>query len=265
MTINNSHITNNEQLFVGEFPRKLFSSERKFLDWLLPESISEYALCRTKLDEFFVLAEGRRGKGNLVLGKFENDIADNSSPLADVFAYGVIETSVGNISCTIREEVGNQIDVEITNLNRDEVIVDFEEARRWSYSTWNENDVCPQCLKSPRIIFMKTTANENVVLAICSIDKRLWIYEEATQLKRIIPVTNFYNELMFHKKIRDAKIAFDTKRLFTELNSFSDEDLSFAFLTYNKVHKKVDVLEIVPTKTEKKISLKEKLKRIIHI
>ncbi|MBS4027798.1 MAG: hypothetical protein KGZ58_04085 [Ignavibacteriales bacterium] len=255
---NDSRFTNNESLFVGEFPRKLFQSEKDFLNWILPEQISVYNSYRKKLDEYFVLAEGRRGRGNLVIGKNENDIADITSPLADVFAYGVIETSIGNIACTIREEIAEQFDIEIMNLNRDEVLADFEEARRWTYSNWNVGEVCPQCLKSVRMISMKTKANENIVLAICANDKRLWICEEATQRKRTIPVTNFYNELMFHKKIRDAKIALDSKRLFTELNLFTDEDLSFAFQTYNKIHKKVDVSEI-EVKPKEKISLLKKI------
>jgi len=272
MMINDSQIAIKEKLFEENFPRKLYSVEKYFLDWLLPKEISAYNSYQEKLGEYFALAEGRRGKGNLVLGKNENDVADVTSPLADVFAYGVIETSIGNIACTIREEVGEQIDIEIMNLNRDEVVPEFEEARRWSYSLWNVGNVCPQCLQTPRTISLSTNkftrlggqANElmnQLTLAICSTDKRLWIRDEETNIKRIIPVTNFYNELMFYKKIRDAKTAFDSKRLFTELNSFSDEDLIFAFLHYNKIHRKVDNVEIVPV-VAKKISFVDKVKKI---
>jgi len=109
LAINDSQITNNEILFAENFPRRLNASERKFLDWLLPKEISAYNSYRNKLENYFVLTEGRRGKGNLVIGKNENDVADISSPLADVFAYGVIETSIGNIACTIREEVANRL------------------------------------------------------------------------------------------------------------------------------------------------------------
>jgi len=46
------------------------------------------------------------------------------------------------------------------NLNRDEVLSDFEEARRWTYSFWNANDVCPQCLKMPRTVSISSTTNK---------------------------------------------------------------------------------------------------------
>jgi hypothetical protein len=256
-----SRFTNHDSLFSGEFPRKLFQNEKDFLRWMLPKEISVYDSYRKKLDEYFVLSEGRRGKGNLVIGKKENDVADISSPLVDVFAYGVIETSIGNIACTIREEIAEQIDIEIMNLNRDEVLSEFEEARRWTYSMWKANDVCPQCLKSPRAISFNEQTNKRILLAICVHDKRLWIYDEQTQHKKLIPVTNFYNELMFLKNIRDGKIAFDSKRLFTELHSFSDEDLLQAFFRYNKIHKKVDVAGM-EVKERKKDSF---LKNFFHL
>ena len=44
---------------------------------------------------------------------------------------------------------------------------------------------------------------------------------------------------MLHKNIRDPKIALDSKRLFSELSSYTDDDLTYAFLTYNRLRTKV--------------------------
>jgi hypothetical protein len=55
-----------------------------------------------------VLGEGRRGKGNFVLG-FEGDKADITSPLPPVVAFGMIETPKGSVSITVRQYVGKQI------------------------------------------------------------------------------------------------------------------------------------------------------------
>ena len=52
-----------EKLFEENFPRKLYSVEKYFLDWLLPKEISAYNSYQEKLGEYFALAEGRRGKG----------------------------------------------------------------------------------------------------------------------------------------------------------------------------------------------------------
>ena len=57
----------------------------------------------------------------------------------------------------------------------------------------------------------------------------------------MIPVTNFYNELMLHKNIRDPKVALNTKLMFTDLSNFSDSDLTYAFLTYNTIKTKVQM------------------------
>ena len=80
---------------------------------------------------------------------------------------------------------------------------------------------------------------EHFVLAICREDRRLWVHESSTQVNHLIPVTNFYNELMLHKNIRDPKIALDAKKLFMDLGDYSDGDLTYAFLTYNKIKSKV--------------------------
>ena len=65
--------------------------------------------------------------------------------LAPVFAYGAIETNFGIISISVRELRDDQISVEIVNQRSDTVPPEFEEARRWTYSTWSPEMACPKC------------------------------------------------------------------------------------------------------------------------
>jgi hypothetical protein len=56
-----------------------------------------------------------------------------------------------------------------------------------------------------------------------------------------IPVTNFHNELMVQKQIRDPGRALAPGLLFDELSTTTDADLRAAFVAYNIARKRVDV------------------------
>jgi hypothetical protein len=84
------------------------------------------------------------------------------------------------------------------------------------------------------------------------------VHDPETQVNHPIPVTNFYNELMLHKNVRDAKVALDSNRLFTELSKYTDADLTYAFLTYNKLKTKVEVRgALVAERKERKTFVKK--------
>lgn len=184
-----------------------------------------------------VLGEGRRGKGNLVLG-FEGDIPDNTSPLAAVVAYGVIETTRESYSITVREYVGKQIDVEIVSGTQQELPDHYEEKRRWTYSEWKPGQLSPATNASVREI----TVDENTILSIARHEKRLWVYSRTSGVVLLIPITNYYNELMLLKNIRDPKVALKSGLLFMNLESYTDADLAAAFHAYNKLRPKVQLL-----------------------
>jgi hypothetical protein len=69
---------------------------------------------------------------------------------------------------------------------------------------------------------------------IASESKRIWLHERETGINFIIPVTNYFNELMRYKNIRDPKIALNPSSLFLNLNSYSNSDLSNALINYDK-------------------------------
>lgn len=222
------------------YPRKLSEREQELLFWLLPVHRPGYRDYRDLLEELVVIGEGRRGRGNLVLGR-PGDIPDRDTPLAPVFAFGVAEGDEQNILVTIREEREGQVEVEIVGSRSDEMPVQFAEKRRWSYSYWSPGEAGPSSGRAVREVKMKGKEGLALVLAISVQEKRLWIHDAKSQVNCLIPVTNYYNELMMLKGIRDPNLALDSLNLFSHLSEFSDEDLLRAFLSYNRLKKKVDV------------------------
>jgi hypothetical protein len=225
-----------------QFPRPLLVREREWIEWVLPADRPGYRAYRDLIGGMLVLGEGRRGEGELILGH-PGTAPDFSSPLAPLFAYGAIDTSGGIVSISLREMMDGQISIEIVGHGTGEIPSQLEERARWTYSLWNPGDACPQCGQGLREVPMHSTAPEagRLVLALCATDRRLWVYDPTTGVNRLIPVTNFYNELMLHKNIREPEIALNSRRLFTDLPRFSDSDLAYAFLTYNKIRTKVHV------------------------
>lgn len=245
------------------FPRPLSGREREWIEWVLPKGRPEYERHLDRVNSMVVIGEGRRGKGEIILGR-SGTSPDFSAPLAPVLAYGAIETNQGTISLTLREMFDDQISIEIVSHRAEEIPANFEEVRRWTYSTWTPGEKCPQCLKAVREIPMHTVdvSHELLVLAICPTDRRLWVYDSTLKVNRLIPVTNYYNELMLHKNIRDPQIALDSQRLFTHLSEYSDSDLTYAFLTYNKIKTKVHVGGSIAADREVRPTLRDTLGRI---
>jgi len=222
------------------YPRHLSSQEREWIAWILPTDRPGYKGYRAIVEQMSVIGEGRRGKGEIILGQ-EGSIVDLTVPLAPVFAYGAIETNFGTISITLREMVSDQISLESVCQRREEIPEEFEESRRWTYSSWSPGQHCPQCKEKVREVWMQTEEHrqKQYVLSVCLKDRRLWVYDAISQVNKLIPVTNYYNELMLHKNIRDPKVALDAKRLFLDMAMYSDVDLARAFVTYNTIKSKV--------------------------
>ena len=216
------------------YPRPLTKQEAEWIAWILPNDSSGYREWHNLIRSMSVIGEGRRGEGEIILSK-EPGIPDFGPPLPPVLAYGMIENDFGSISITLREPFDGQVSLEIVSHAGRTIPDRSVERRRWTYSTWFPGQSCPQCSSSVREIPMITGDAQEFVLAVCSRDRRIWVYEKQTGINKLIPVTNFYNELMLHKNIRDPKIALDHKRLFSDLGSYSNADLKYAFSTYNTI------------------------------
>ncbi len=245
----------------GEFPRELRPVEKELLLWLLPQDRRGYAGYRDLLRQWKVVAQGRRGKGNYIMAPPE-ETPDNESPLPAVVAYGVVETGEGELSVTLRERLGNQIEFEIAFLGRGEFAELASERRRWTFSQWLPGTPCPRCHRPAREVTMRTKEDRSVVLAICAADRRLWVYDSDTGMNRPVPVTNFYNELMLHMNVRDPKIVLDSQRLFQDLRGFSDEDLTRAFSSYNRIRAKVSIDSPLAAPPQKRSRLLSRVLRL---
>ena len=100
----------NDAQYPSAFPKQLSVRDREWIEWILPGDRAGYKQYRDVLQAMVVLGDGRRGKGEMILGYEGNEI-DVTAPLAPVFAYGAIETNFGTISITLREIMDDQISV----------------------------------------------------------------------------------------------------------------------------------------------------------
>jgi hypothetical protein len=218
------------------FPRPLRPKERDLLESVLPGDRAGYRRYRELLTTMVVLGEGRRGPGNLLLG-YPGTEPDIGAPFEAVVAYGIVETTKETFTITVRECVERQVDVEIVS-TRNSIIPDhFEEKRRWTYSTWSPGEPSPPTGLPVR----EVRIDEHVTLAVGKQENRLWLHDAKTGVNYLLPITNYYNELMLLKRIRDPKIALRSSLLFTDLDSYSDADLRGACVAYNRLRPRVEL------------------------
>ncbi|MBE0557240.1 MAG: hypothetical protein IH628_08410 [Proteobacteria bacterium] len=86
---------------------------------------------------------------------------------------------------------------------------------------------------------MTTDAGMAGVLAACSTDRRLWVFDSSREIALPVPLTSFYAELMRVQQIRDPKVALDPHRFDPRLSSITDRHLAEAFFQYNKLKPKL--------------------------
>lgn len=212
------------------FPRELYNYEKEILFSVLPESKIGYKKYMQQISEMKVIGQGRFGGGNFILG-FEGDEVELDIPSTSVFASGIVKSNQLNFDVTIHQEEENQIEYDISPFGKIDVDEEIKIESVTSISFWNKNE------KSP---FDDSPVNEFVVLknkytlVIDSSAKKIWMNDFKTGINHIIPLTNFYNELMRFKNIREQNIALNPGRFFNDLEKYSEEDLLSAFLMYDK-------------------------------
>jgi hypothetical protein len=218
------------------FPRPLRPKERELLSSVLPADRPGYRSYRHLVEKLMVIGEGRMGEGNLILG-VHGDTPTIAGPIRPVIAYGVVETTRERFMVTVREEAERQLDVEIVSDSGSEIPDHFEEKRRWTYSTWGPGLPSPSTGKPIR----EVNISGSIVLAIDRDEHRLWVHDGETGVNHLLPITNYYNELMLRKQIREPQVALRSMLLFEQLDSYSDGDLRGAFLAYNRMWRRVHV------------------------
>ena len=238
---------------MDEFPRKLKEIERELLFSILPAGKPGYKMYRDKLSDRYVIGIGRFGETNLVLGSKDDkfSIQDASST---IFAAGSIIYDTGKIEISINEEIDDRIEFDISPREYEQLVKE-KEIKRWNYSEWVPG------MKSPRessIVREILIVPDKYVLAISQVEKRIWVYGFETGINYLIPLSNFYNQLMIYKNIRDPKIALKPNLFFEKVQSeYTDIELRNTFIIYNKYLRKLSIKEELmitnPPKSKRKL------------
>ncbi|MGA8265600.1 MAG: hypothetical protein WB779_14250, partial [Ignavibacteriaceae bacterium] len=142
------------------------------------------------------------------------------------------------IDVAIHEEIDNEIEFDISTNNSFKPDDEFTEISNWSYSDWVPGKNAPKDNSPVREVVI---IPDNLILAIAPVHKKIWLHNIETGVNHLIPLSNFYNQLMMVKDIRNAKVALNPGIFFEQLNNYSDGDLVSAFITYNKYIKKIDI------------------------
>lgn len=215
---------------MGDFPRQLTANEKKILFTVLPENKSGYKYYRDKIENLLVIGQGRFDRENLLLGK-EGNKPDLSVPSNPVFACGTAICKETKFDVLIHEEYDDEIEFDITTSNSFNLEEDFEIVSAWSYSDWKPGQKAPNDGSSVREV---PVIPGEYVLAVAPNHKKIWLHDIKTGVNHLIPVSNFYNQLMMVKDIRNSDVALNPGAFFDNIEEYSAEDLVSALITYNK-------------------------------
>lgn len=242
------------------FPRGLTALELKLLMWILPADRPGYAKYRDVLNRWKVAGTRPWNEGSHLLAPPGSTPELDVSP-PQVVAVGVVESPRGILTVNVRELQRDQLEFEISGQADEQIGSGFERCRRWTLSSWSPTKPCPSCDIRLREIGMATPSGRVCVLAFCVHDGRLWIFDELKGMNIPVPVTGFYNELMLQARIQDPGIALQSRRLFSDLDRYSDAILTRAFEAYNRTRRMVDVEESFVLMGEQSASWLNRLKQ----
>jgi hypothetical protein len=213
-----------------EFPRELTGQEKYLLFSVLPEYKPGYNCYREKINKLYITGYGRLNNNNFILGK-QNTVPDLTVPPAPVFAAGTIKIPGDEIDILINEEVDEEIEIELNVKNSADIPEEINELGRWSYSDWNPGNKSPSDNEDVReVVVLK----EKYILVLAPSHKKLWLHHVESGVNYLIPLTNFYNELMRLKGIKDPAKALNPKAFFHNFAEFPDNELNNALVLYNK-------------------------------
>ncbi|MCX7874782.1 MAG: hypothetical protein N2321_01305 [Melioribacteraceae bacterium] len=219
------------------FPRELTENEKDLLFSALPENKLGYKIYRDKINNSFVLGYGRFGGGNLILGTPGTEI-DTEESATPIFAISKIVYSDHEIYVTIHHQDNDQIEIDIQNFELTPKINEMKELYRWTYSDWTPGQKAPydnSYVKEIHLIL------NSLVLAIAPVHRKIWTYNAKDEVNYLIPVTNFYNELMLLMDEKNPEVALNPNLLFENLENYSNEKLGQAFLLYNKMWNRIEL------------------------
>lgn len=246
------------------FPRKLSTIEEYWLNIILPEDRPGYKIYRDKIKELYVIGYGKYPPFNLILGE-KDDKPDLTIPAQPIVASGTFFYKTGKVDVSIFEEFEKQIEIDIHSegfyyfeIHPDQLM--NREEKIFTISNWLPGQKHPMDNSELRQIEIDP---DRITLVISQSYKRIWIYDHQLQTNKLIPITNFYQELLKVLKIHDSKIITDINYFFLNLKKFSDLQIREAFFNYNRSWKKVNLPEIRKSEQEKLSWIKKLFKRLL--
>jgi len=220
--------------------RKLTDREKFLIEAILPLNRKGYRDYRNLINKLFVVWEEiHKESESLLLSENQEKQLDFVPP---IFAIGIVLFDKIEYYVLIHEFFEEAILIELQKLNTS--------AESFNKVKWTLSDWLPG--KSNSTVREIHLIKNKLVIAIDAKKKKIWCYEEKSGINRIIPVTNFYNEIMRVKKVKDTAITLNANRLFTNLSDFTDEEIGQGFLLYNKYLKKVEIDYSLFNKNKKK-------------
>lgn len=207
---------------------------------------------REHLRELVVIGEGRWGTGDMVFGRpgQEIDLTEGMQPVA---SYGEVNASAGaeNFIITLSVHQPNdeqQVEFQVGVRDIAELPEECTERSSWTYARWRPGEPCPATGEPVREVPLNKS--KDLLMAISTARRVLWLHDILDGTSTLLPVTNFYNELMLLKSIRDPQTALDHRRLFTHLDEFTDVDLRETFIRYNLAFRKIAPERVVEPRVE---------------
>jgi hypothetical protein len=222
---------------MDKFPRALTEKEKYLLFKVLPENKSGYRKYRDKIEELVVIGQGRFSRDNMILG-MPGKKPDLSFPSTPVFAIGTVICKETQIDIAIHEEIDNEIEFDISTNNAYKPDEDLTELSNWSYSEWVPGMDAPNDNSEVKEVGV---IPGGLILTIAPKHKKIWLHNIETGVNHLIPLSNFYNQLMMVRDIRNTKVALNPGLFFDQLDNYSDGDLVSALITYNKYIKRFNI------------------------
>ncbi len=212
--------------------RELNNRERFLINSVLPSNKKGYLEFKQKISEFVVLKEDEFFEGNLLLGKRGAD-ASGFSESAPTFALGYSAYGGNAYFVTIGEERDGFVEV---NLREDKET--DSNGLIWSYSEWRPGYKAPEDSSAVREVHL---IKHKLVVAIAPQSRKIWVYEAESGVNYILPVANFYNEIMRVKEEKNPEIVLNPQRIFDYPDELTDEEIGQGFLTYNEYVGKLEI------------------------
>jgi hypothetical protein len=247
----------------------LGSRDQQWLDYLLPSDRPGYARLMEHIRSLVVLGEGRWGAGDLVLGRPDQAI-DLEAGMEPVAAYGEIHgrdqqgaDAVITLSVHFPDEEGR---VEFQRVGS---VGSIDETRRWTYSSWSPQLPCPATAAQVREVILseREDAPRELRLVISPMQRSIWLYDAIEETNTLLPLTNFYSELMRVRGERDPAVRLNHGLLFSRLDEIQDPELLTAFVNYNSQFRKVPAERLTtrtPTSDRRKQTILERITGIFR-